>query len=192
MDADWSVELAADDPALEFPWSSPDGTQQFVDLSQRPEAIATLPEVALYPELAKFLTVLNGTLSPWLTVKCDAWIDDDLGEAEAIYDAQLKMCSYIDLVRRDASERFSFERHEKWLKLAASGLQAVGTDDPIACEFIVRRCWYQSNSPRDDEPVPGLYITIYVFGYGNDEAGARAMWEEGLAYIAGVLLDLRA
>lgn len=192
MDADWSVELGADDPALEFPWSSPDGIQQFVDLSLQPEAIVALPEVAQYPELTKVLSVMNGTLSPWLTAKCDVWADEDLGEAEEIYDAHLKVCSYLDLVRRNESERFSFEQHETWVKSAASSLQTVGTDDPIACEFIVRRCWYRPDSCPHDEPEPGLYITLYVFGYGDDEARARAIWAEGLTRATGVLLDLRA
>jgi hypothetical protein len=191
MDADWSVELGADDPALEFPWSSPDGTQQFVNLSQQPDAIATLPEVAAYPELIKVLSTLNGTLSPWLTAKCDVWIDDDLGQAEEIYDARLKVCSYIDLVRRNESERFSFEQHEKWVKSAALGLQTVGMDDPIACEFIVRRCWYHSSSGAKDEPKPGFYLTLYSSGYGNDQTQACAMWAAGVKRSTGILLGLR-
>ena len=192
MDADWSVELGADDPVLEFPWSSADGTQRSVDLSQHPEAIATLPEVTEYPELARVLVALNGTLSPWLTAKCDVWIDKDLGEAEEIYDAHLKVCSYLDLVRRNKTERGSFKKHEEWVKSAALGLQALGTDAAIACEFIVRRCWYRSDSRPDDEPEPGLYVTLYVFGYGDDEPCARAMWAGGLTLATDILLGLRA
>jgi hypothetical protein len=191
VDADWSVELGTDDPALEFPWSSPDGSQRFVDLSQHREAIASLPEVAHYSELADVLIALNADSSPWLTAKCDIWTDDDLGEAEEIYDAQLKVCSYIDLVRRTESERLSFEQHEKWVKSAASASQSSGMDDPIACELIVRRCWYRSNS-SPDEPEPGFYITVYVSGYGYDEPAARAMWAGGLTRVSGILVGLPA
>jgi len=192
MDADWSVELGGNDPALEFPWASPDGTQRFVDLSRRPEAISALPEAAQYPELANILTVLNGSLSPWLTAKCDVWIEDELGEAEEIYDARLKVGAYIDLVRRNESERFSFAQYEKWVKIAAAGLRDAGTDDPIACEFIVRRCWYHSYSRPDDESEPGFYVTLYVFGYGGGEPRARALWAEGLTRSADILLGLLA
>ena len=192
MDADWSVELGGDDEALELPWSSPDGTQRFVDLSQHMEALASLPEVVQYPELTSFLVILNGKFSLWLTAKCDVWIDNDLSEPEKIYDAKLKVCSYIDLVRRNDSERFSFEHHEKLVKSAAAYLRYVGMGHPIACEFIVRRCWYHSDSHTDDEPEPGFYITLYVFGYGNDEAQARAMWSGGLTQVSFAIALLRA
>src|SRR5271166_4656139 len=109
MDADWSVELGADDPILEFPWSSPDGSQRYVDLSLHPDAIAEIPEAVRYPELREFLRTFNGPSSPWLTAKCDVWIDQELAEAEEIYDAHLKQSSYVDLVRRDALARYSFE-----------------------------------------------------------------------------------
>ena len=192
MDADWSVELGADDPTLDFPWSAPDDSQHFVDLSQRIAAVTSLPEVSQYPEMAEILIALNGELSPWLTAKCDVWIDDEMGEAEQVYDAELKVCSYIDLVRRTESERFSFEQHEKWVKSAALALQTAEMDDLIAYEFIVRRCWYHSESRRDDESEPGFYITLYVSGYGYDEPVARAMWAKGLTLVSGILVGLRA
>lgn len=189
MDADWSVELGHDDPSLEFPWSSPNGTQGFVDLTQRLEAVDEIPEAAQYPELARFLLELNGKFSPWLTAKCDVWIENELGEAEGIYDAKLKMCSYIDLIRSNESECFSFEQHEQWVKSASAILSNIGPH-PIACELIVRRCWYRANSSSDDGPIPGFYITLYLFGYGNDEAQARARWRGGLTRVSGVLITL--
>jgi hypothetical protein len=189
MDADWSVELGHDDPSLEFPWSAPDGTPGLVDLAQHLEAVREIPEAARYPELAWFLLELNGKFSRWLTAKCDVWIENELGEVEDIYDAKLKMCSYVDVVRRDESERFSFEQHEQWVKSATTRLRNIGPH-PIACELIVRRCWYRANSSADDEPVPGFYITLYLFGYGNDQAEARARWRGGLTRVSGVLITL--
>jgi hypothetical protein len=189
MDADWSVELGHDDPSLEFPWSSPDGTPGFVDLTQQLEAVREIPEAAQYPELARFLLELNGKFSPWLTAKCDVWIENELGEEEDIYDAKLKMCSYVDVVRRNESERFSFEQHERWVKSASMRLRNIGPH-PIACELIVRRCWYRASSGSDDEPIPGFYITLYLFGYGNVEAEARASWGGGLTRVSGVLITL--
>ncbi len=191
MDADWSVELGADGPALEFPWAAPDGTQRFVDLSQDMPAILTLPEVVQYPELKMFLSALNGRFSPWLTAKCDVWLDDELGKAEEIYDAKLKVSSYVDLVRRNNSERFSFEYHEKLVKSAAARLHNVGGDEPMTCEFIVRRCWYHSESHLDHELDPGFAITLYVSGYGDNEALARAMWGGSLAQVSGAIALLR-
>ena len=190
MDADWSVELGHEDPSLEFPWASPDGTQRFVDLSRHLEAIREIPEAAQYPALGRFLLELNSKFSPWLTAKCDVWIDNELGEAEDIYNAKLRVCSYIDLVRRNESERFSFEHHEKWVKSATMTLRNT-VPHPIACEFIVRRCWYHADSCADDEPAPGFYITLYLFGYGDNEAQALARWAGGLTRVSGVLVGLR-
>ncbi len=189
MDADWSVELGHDDPSLEFPWSSPDGTQAFVDLAQHPEAVHEIPEAARYPELARFLLELNGKFSPWLTAKCDVWIENELGEAEDVYDAKLKMCSYVDIVRRNESERFSFEQHKQWVKSATMRLHNIGPH-PIACELIVRRCWYHADSRADDQPVSGFYITLYLFGYGNDGTEARTRWTGGITRVSGVLITL--
>lgn len=190
MDADWSVELGHEDPSLEFPWSSPDDTPGFVDLAQNLEAVREIPEAARHPELARFLLELNGTFSPWVTAKCDVWIENELDEAEDIYDAKLKMCSYIDLIRRDEAERSSFEQHEEWVKSATTRLRDIGPD-PIACELIVRRCWYCASSSADGEAIAGFYITLYLFGYGNDDAQARARWHGGLTRVSGVLIALK-
>ena len=43
MDADWSVELGTDDPALEFPWTSPDGAQGYIDLSNDLNGLDRIP-----------------------------------------------------------------------------------------------------------------------------------------------------
>jgi len=189
VDADWSVELAADDPALEFPWESPDGSQGYVDLLAYPERLSKIPEATRYPELAEFLLALNAPSSTWLTAKCDVWLEDELGEAEDIYDAALKMCSYVDLISRDEAARFSFEQHEQWVKSLARRL-SDSNDRPIACEFIVRRCWYHYDSPADDGPAPGFYMTLYLFGYGNDDVQARSRWAEGLQRVTSVLTAL--
>lgn len=191
VDADWSVELGADDPVLEFPWSSPDESPGYVDLLSHPHELAKIPEATLYPELAEFLLALNAPSSPWLTAKCDVWFDEELSQAEDIYDARLKTCSYVDLIFRAETSRFSFERHEQGVKSLAR--QSSDQDDqPIACESIVRRCWYHTNSSADDNPTPGFYVTLYVFGYGNDETQARTRWAEGLLRVTSALIAFQA
>src|SRR6516165_1880433 len=186
MDADWSVELGHDDPALEFPWSSEDGARSFVDLSSDLADLDNIPEARQYRELAAFLAVVNAETSTWITAKCDAWFDRELGEAEQIYDAKMKMCSYIDLIRRNREQRFSFELHEHFVKQATIALGKTSAA-PMACEFIVRRCWYQSENAPQNDPDPGFYITVYVFGYGSDGPQARTSWSEALTRIASVI-----
>jgi hypothetical protein len=84
MDADWSIELGRNDPVLEFPWSSEDGSQQFVDLSYDLTSLDRIPEGRQYRELAAFLRAVNAPSSPWITTKCDVWFERELAEAEQI------------------------------------------------------------------------------------------------------------
>jgi hypothetical protein len=196
MDVDWSVELGAEDPVLEFPWSSPDGKQRYVNLSQHPDAIAEVSEAVHYPELGEFLRKVNTESSPWVTAKCDVWLNDEIAEAEPIYDANVKFCSYVDLVARDSPVRSAFERHESWVKATAGQLDSA-TEEPIACEFIVRRCWTHSESADQQlafaraadqaEPRHGFYVTFYLFGYGAHAAEARTNWAEGLRRVTGII-----
>lgn len=179
MNADWSVELGHDDPALEFPWSSEDGAQRFVDLSQNISSIEEIAEAQKYPELAEFLREVNVTSSPWITAKCDLWIDRELGEAEQIYGAQMKMGSYVDLIRRNQAERFSFALHEHFVKQTTLTLQQTA-DAAMACELIVRRCWYHTEGVPQREPAPGFYISVYIFGYGDDEVQTRNAFGQAL------------
>jgi len=201
MEFDWSVELGPDDPALEFPWSSPDGAQRYVDLLHRPDALAEISEALQFPELGECLRRLNLETSLWLTAKCDAWPDHDLGEAEALFDATVKFCSYVDLVARDPDARSSFDWHESWARAAARHLDS-DTEQPIAGELIVRRCWYrpQAGSPpnlgnptvSEEEPVAGFYVTLYLFGYGRDQSEANANWADGLRRVTGMIAGLPA
>ena len=188
MDADWSVELGRDDPALEFPWSSPDRSRGYIDLLQSPELVFEIPEAARCPELAQCLIALNAPTSAWQTVKCDVWPDDELGADELIYEARLKFCSYVDLITRNAPARVSFERHEYFVKSAARQL-SDDDEQPISCEFAVRRCWFHGGRVGDDL-TPGFYVTFYLFGYGSDKAQARARWAEGLRRGTSILIGL--
>jgi len=186
MDADWSVELGHDDPALEFPWTAPDRAQPYVDLRQRRDAVHELPEARDCRELGQFLLSLNAPTSPWLSAKCSVWLDDELGEAEAIYDANLKLCSYVDLIACDVEARFSFERHEQWVKSAARSL-ATDDEQSAVCELVVRRCWYHATSNTITDSSPGFYVTFYLVGYGHHESQARTRWANGLRQVAAVL-----
>jgi hypothetical protein len=119
-----------------------------------------------------------------------------VAEAEPIYDANVKFCSYVDLVARDSPVRSAFERHESWVKATAGQLDSA-TEEPIACEFIVRRCWTHSESADQQlafaraadqaEPRHGFYVTFYLFGYGAHAAEARTNWAEGLRRVTGII-----
>ena len=142
MDADFSVELGADDDALEFPWSSPDGNLRYYDLKQQPDLLLYIAEANEYQELGRYLSSANSDRSVFLTAKCDVWTDDELSEAEEIYEAKTKLGCYIDHLFAEAGDaaeerRFSFERHER---LAERLVELLGRVPPIdaAVECILR------------------------------------------------------
>ena len=113
MDADFSVELGADDDALEFPWASPDGELRYYDLKHQPELLLYIREASDYPELGRYLATVNSERSVILTAKCDVWREDELSEVEAIYEAKIKLGCYVDHLFVAEDVRFDFERHER-------------------------------------------------------------------------------
>lgn len=193
MDADYSVELGADDDVLEFPWSAAEQHLRYYDLKNQPELLLYISEAAGYPELGHFLTALNSPASALLTAKCDVWTEDDLSEPEAIYEAQTKLSSYIDLLFEapssgDSDPRFSFESHERFAQRLVQLLSRV-PPVPAALEAIIRRCYYHLGEGGDRT---GYYLTIYVSGYGDDPADARRRWSIALDLLKNVLLQLSA
>lgn len=186
MDADWSVELGADDPVLEFPWTSPDGTQSFIDLTADIGALGKIPEAVKYVPLRSFLAELNAR-SPWISAKCDVWSDEDISEAEKIYGGTVRMCSYVDVIRRDKQGRFSFEQHERWVRSVAERLQWF-PDAPYRAELVVRRCYYHLDE-IPEESRAGFCITVYAFGYGDQET-AKYPWKGCLDCVSHALIAI--
>ncbi len=183
MDADWSVEIGGDAPALEFPWRSPDEHGlRYLDLKRHPELLDEIQEAVRYPELREFLHMLNLPGLPLQTAKCDVWTTDELNADEEIYGATRKLGCYIDLLFAEESARFSFARHEAFARGLAAEL-ARGPDIPATAEIIVRRCYYRGGSEQE-----GHYFTLYVHGYGRDETEARSRWSAGLRMTQSALL----
>lgn len=191
MDADFSVELSADDDALEFPWLSPDGALRYYDIKNQPDLLLYVAEANHYQELGEFLASVNSPSSLFLSAKCDVWFEEELQEAEEIYGAKLKLASYVDILFSDNSEtgtRFDFQMHER---IADRLVQLLGRAPQIsvAAEFIIRRCYYH----LAEEPVrPGYYVTFYCFGYGDDREEARKRWGIGMNLVQNAMLQVSA
>jgi hypothetical protein len=217
MDADYSVELGADDPVLELPWSDPDGEFHYYDLRRQPEALLLVDEAARYRELGEFLTVMNSPASMLQSAKCDVWPETELGEAEQIYGAAMKLVSYVDLLFCAGDGRFDFPHHES---VARRLVELLGRAPQIssAAEFIIRRCYYHEDSPELGhrptgsqasgdgaqmavaEPQAaasaatreGYYFTFYLSGYGDDHEDARRRWGIGMTVVQNALLQVAA
>jgi hypothetical protein len=191
MDADFSIELGREDPVLDFPWSDPSGKLAYIDLKRRPEMVAEIEEALRFPELGEFLLVLNSARSIVETAKCDAWATTELSAEDKIYNASSKFASYVDVVFSDNTRLSSVDRslaiHEQFaVKLVA--LLRRAREAPSAVEVCVRRCYFREN----DGVREGFYFTLYVSGYGNDDAHARENWATGLKFMENAIMRLSA
>jgi len=187
MDADFAIELGADDSVLDFPWADPSGKLAYADVKRHPELIAKIEEAQKFLELAGFLKTINCSRSAVESAKCDVWSTTELSPEEDVYNAAHKVASYIDVVFSEDGRRTSYETHkefaEKWIALLrrAPGIAA-------SAEICVRRCYFVAPSHAAE----GFYFTLYVSGYGNDEPMARKNWSIGLNLAGNAILQLSA
>src|SRR5437764_9019371 len=193
MQADFSVELGAQDDAMELPWSSPDGEIRYYDLKRQPELLLEVREAFQNKELGEFLASTNSAGSILETSKCDAWLTDELSEEErgigSRWCATWKFGSYVDLIFSEPESRYSLPVHQQ---LAASVCELLkrAPEIPCAAEFCVRHCHYHVADAADSRQ--GFAITFYLFGFGDDEAEARSRWNIGMKLVENALLQLSA
>jgi len=187
MDADFSIELGQEDPVLDFPWTDPDGRISYFDLKRRPELLARIEEANRFPELHEFLRTVNSAISAVESAKCDAWTSDELSPEEDFFGASFKFVSYVDLVSSSECERQLLPTHQRFAKRLVELLRQT-PETPASTEICVRRAFY---GPAG-KTVEGFYFTIYISGYGDDEARARLNWEIALRLVAHAVLQLAA
>jgi hypothetical protein len=150
LQADFSVELGQEDPALELPWASGDPSVRYYDLKRCPELVLQIPEAVAHPELSAFLTRINAPDSPFATAKCDVWPSRDIFPEEEIFGAAEKFVSYVDLIFVDAKARISFQTHEAFAEKLCVLLGRV-PDIPATVELVIRRCYYHQRADRHGE-----------------------------------------
>jgi hypothetical protein len=190
MQADFSIELGREDHALEIPWSSPDGTQRYLNLKRQPELLLNVLEAADDRELAEFLVALNAVHSAVETAKCDTWLSDEIHPEEEVFGAAWKFGAYVDIVFSALAQRASFELHEQFAR-AISSLLKRAPDFAAAADFVIRRCYtHHSNAESDSED--GFCITLYVNGFGDQEEDARKNWVIGLKVVQNALMQVLA
>jgi len=191
VQADWAVELGADDETLEMPWATEGGGPRYYDLKRYPELLPNLEEAQRVQELGEFLSKANSPKSPLETAKCDAWLSTEIDPEEEIFEGTHKFGSYVDLFFSDVPSRFSFPQHEQLAKRLTLLLQRA-PEMPVAAEFLIRRCYYheQEEVAGQEEIRDGFYITFYLFGYGNDEARSRQNWIVGLKLVQNAIGQL--
>jgi hypothetical protein len=186
MLAEWNVELGADDPELELPWSTPDGANRFLDLKRQPELLLEVPEACLYPELAEFLGWASSPDSPIETAKCDAWTSRQMTTEDEVFGERCKFGSYVDFLFTAINRRDQFADHERFVQ-DLSRLLRHAPEIASAAEFIVRRCLDRRGS--DPANADCYYITFYLYGYGEDEEEARKRWGIALKMVQNAIIQ---
>ncbi len=186
MQADYSIELGADEEVLELPWSAHDQGLQYYDLKHYPELLQQVQEAQRVQELGSFLAAINSPASIVETAKCDVWSSTNIDPEEEIFSAPVKYGSYIDLIFSEEPRRFSLPEHEN-LAMSLTNLLKRAPEISTAADFLIRRCYYHYPNERTEE---GFYITFYLFGYDLDEVSARQRWAIGLKLVENAILQL--
>jgi hypothetical protein len=187
VQADFAVELGAEDETLEFPWSSSGGARYY-DLKHHPDLLLYVEEARQTSELGVFLAAINSPAS-WLeSAKCDAWASTDMNPEEEIFGASHKFGSYVDLVFSDEPRRFSFPDSERLAKRLTALLKRA-PEIPAAAELLIRRCYYHGSEIKK-ETRDGFYITLYLFGYGGDDSQARQQWAIALKLVENAIRQI--
>ncbi len=187
MDADFSIELGREDPVLDFPWTDPAEKLAYFDLKRHPELMAKVEEAEKFPELADFLRSVNSASSVVESAKCDVWQTTELSAGEEIFNASHKFASYVDLVFLHLESRISLSLHESFARRLTELLRRA-PEIGASAEVCVRRCFFGDSGEISE----GFYFTLYVNGYGGDEAAARKSWAVGLKLVETAIAQLSA
>jgi hypothetical protein len=205
MQADFSVDLGRDAPALEIPWHSNDPQVRYYDLKSHPELVQQIPEAQAYPELASFLGRINAAGFPLATAKCDVWSSSEVMPEEEIF-GDRKFVSYIDVVFVDQEDRCSFEKHEVFVRELCR-LLSHAPEIAATVELVIRHCYYHQEefvSEKTTEPngpqssaslaatasVKGFCITAYMTGFGDYEHDPVRRWAIGLHLLQNAIVQL--
>lgn len=191
MQAEYNVELGADDHCLELPWTSPDGKLRYFDLRSQPELLLEIKEAHGNRDLAEFLTVLNQSGSMVQTAKCDTWLTNELDAEDEIFGAPWKFGSYVDLFFADRERQLALPQHEEFA-YSLTGLLSKVPDFAAAADFVLRRCYYHRPEYPADRSDDGYSLTFYLNGYGDDEDEAKKSWSIGLKLVQNAVMQLSA
>ena len=193
MEADWSVELAATDPAISVPWAASGDDEpkcRFVNLRQYPHLVAEIEETQENLALRSALLLLNGVTSQLWTAKCDEWSsspeqgDDpfDPYEMDAVPgETAFGAGSYIDLLPRDLEISSGSTSQERWLRAVTERLRGIPASG-ARVELVLRRALVDG--------VPGYGVTWFVEGCGAAAEHAYQAWGGAFDLALATIMDV--
>lgn len=185
MIADWTVDISAESPRIETPWS--DWCDLFWDPSTGGEwnagRAAALPEAQAYPELLRVLRDANCRYAR--TSKVDVFpvsrdeVDPEI--ADAGHEATAcGLGSYLDVLPPDVEHFAEFPVFEQTTRAAVARLKLAGGE--TGCVEIVLRA-----ARLFDTETFGW--TVYAMGFGPDASQSRKVWAETLCTATHALVE---
>lgn len=181
MEADWSVEIGAQEHCIDTSWAG------LVDLRSSTSVIDDLEE-ARHPALRKALLTLNSSDSGLFTTKCDIWtlakeeIDPD--EFGAVREtANTGLACYIDILNGSSVRFESFSYHEALIRNLTAYLRQIELTNGRV-DIVLRAAV--------DTERQGYGLTVYSAGCGTDHAEAYAAWEAVIKVSVPVTIEAAA
>ncbi|MGZ4787044.1 MAG: hypothetical protein ACXVZX_00895, partial [Terriglobales bacterium] len=158
----------------------------YYDLRSHPEQVSEIEEVNNFPEMREFLVAVNSSASNLQSAKCDAWFSQEMTEEDAPFGATCKFGSYVDVAFHQRAVQASFPLHEAFAVRLVE-LMKRAPELPARMEIIIRRAHFEGAPQLVRE---GYYFTIYVYGYGEDQADARQSCGIALRLIGHAALQM--
>ena len=185
MEADWSVELTADDPVIAVPWEAPGESFRFVDLRENPQAIDEIEEARREPALHSALLAINSAGSPNLDGKVRHLDERTAGKQDrSMGDGCRPGRGGVwrrMLHRHPAARPASFAVQEQWVRVLTETLRGV----ELRCariELVLR--------PAVVRGVAGFGVTCFVQGCGASTELAASRWAEALILALPALMQV--
>jgi hypothetical protein len=155
------------------PVQRPDGHHNFgyVDLKKEPEKIDSIPELQDAPELKELVRELNDPRSLFRSVGCEKALGPN---SHPVYNC--KLTSFVIVV----FEILDWNHEENYNRLFQEFNEAMAVPkrmipDFTSIQFEIHPVTFNAHQRR------AAGLTIWVNGYGRNEAEAKENWKAGVA-----------
>jgi hypothetical protein len=216
MDADWSVEAAADDPILVVPWLAEPGDPSvthvlgFIDLRSHTHndtrsttgnhaecdvaAVDRLPEAVQHAALRQALVGLNDAARFLRTAKCDVWEigPDEMASLQARFDLAQARCgcgSYVDVLLADGFEAANLPVHEEWVRRMVRAVGEIDDAEGITDTGEAASCAEFIVRPACVDGAWGYAVTVYVWSVGDNAQTAEKRWDSALGAVVSAVVQ---
>ena len=145
-----------------------------LDLREDPGAVERIEIARRHPALRGFLLSLNAEESPFSTLGCKVWNDDQEGAERCIF------ASRVDLLLSPDSSRVGQEQYEEFARRLATLLEREPGDSVRAELHIVRA--EILGGPQ------GFCLRLFLYARGVRPEQAQLRWGLGIARVQQALL----